>query len=60
MYHILFTHSSADEHLGCFFSSYSCHCLSFLQLQITFNVTFDVNPDTYFGNKLLLKANVTR
>uniref|UniRef100_A0AC11CJC6 Integrin subunit alpha M n=1 Tax=Ovis aries TaxID=9940 RepID=A0AC11CJC6_SHEEP len=27
--------------------------------QITFNVTFDVNPDTYFGNKLLLKANVT-
>uniref|UniRef100_A0A8C6CV76 Integrin subunit alpha M n=1 Tax=Moschus moschiferus TaxID=68415 RepID=A0A8C6CV76_MOSMO len=26
---------------------------------ITFNVTFDVNPDTYFGNKLLLKANVT-
>ncbi|XP_061257747.1 integrin alpha-M isoform X3 [Bos javanicus] len=27
--------------------------------EITFNVTFDVNPDTYFGNKLLLKANVT-
>ncbi|XP_028353839.1 integrin alpha-M [Physeter macrocephalus] len=42
-----------------FLLSYSCHCLFFLQLQITFNITFDVNPDAFFGNKLLLKANVT-
>ncbi|XP_057551243.1 integrin alpha-M [Hippopotamus amphibius kiboko] len=27
--------------------------------EITFNITFDVNPDASFGNKLLLKANVT-
>ncbi|XP_061066126.1 integrin alpha-M [Eubalaena glacialis] len=27
--------------------------------EITFNITFDVNPDAFFGNKLLLKANVT-
>uniref|UniRef100_A0A8C9CG59 Integrin subunit alpha M n=1 Tax=Phocoena sinus TaxID=42100 RepID=A0A8C9CG59_PHOSS len=27
--------------------------------EITFNITFDMNPDAFFGNKLLLKANVT-
>uniref|UniRef100_A0A8D1DEB3 VWFA domain-containing protein n=1 Tax=Sus scrofa TaxID=9823 RepID=A0A8D1DEB3_PIG len=27
--------------------------------EVTFNVTFDVNPDAFFGYKLLLKANVT-
>ena len=45
---------------GLFLLFYFYHCLSFFPLQVTFNITFDVDTKASLGNKLLLKANVTR
>lgn len=59
MHHILFIHSSVNEYLGCFFSPILLS-VSFLQLQVTFNITLDVDSNASLGHRLLLKANVSR
>uniref|UniRef100_A0A8C6EN59 Integrin subunit alpha M n=1 Tax=Marmota marmota marmota TaxID=9994 RepID=A0A8C6EN59_MARMA len=56
---LFFRKVSAAQIFVLFLLSHSYHCVSFLYFQVTFNVTFNVEPDAFLGNQLLLKANVT-